>query len=196
MKSVNTKSVNIVNYFGMGFLAVAISSVAFAEPADTVRLDKSEVSKEAVIEILAPKTQTTLKTRGIRVHASENNGQQSEEVTGDMPRSLSLEVYFEFDSAVLDQEAISQLAPVGEALQSNELSGLSFTLEGHTDASGDDSYNLQLSERRAQSVRKFFVENFSVTPDRVAALGKGESELIEGTPPNSGINRRVTIIAQ
>lgn len=173
------------------WLTASLSSAVFAETEQTVHLGKSEVSKQQVIEILQPKQDSAPKTRGLRLHASNESN-----IGNQAPRSLSLEVYFEFDSADLTPEAMQQLAPVGEALQSNELSNVAFTLEGHTDASGDDGYNLTLSERRAASVKQFFVDQYALPPQRVNALGKGESELIDGANPNSGVNRRVTIIAE
>ena len=45
-------------------------------------------------------------------------------------------------------------------------------------------------------MRNFFISNYDVAAERVSAKGKGESELLEGISPNSGANRRVTIIAQ
>jgi len=176
-------------------ISVTLAGPVMAESPDTVHLGKSEVSKEQVIKLLAPEKKPTLLTRGIRVHGEDDPAAMTENSKPD-PKSLSLEIYFEFNSAQLSPEAVEQLSPVGEALQSNELSGLAFTLEGHTDATGDENYNLTLSEKRAASVKQFFIENFSLSPDRLKAEGKGESELIEGTPPDSGINRRVTIIAQ
>ena len=173
------------------------SCISLAAYADTVHLGKSEVSKEQVISILSADGMTQPKTRGLRLHkdqqaaASETPGVQE-----NIARALSLEVYFEFNSANLTPEAQQQLAPVGEALASSQLAELAFTLEGHTDASGDESYNQHLSELRAQSVKDFFINNYSVPNERVSATGKGESELLEGIAPNSGANRRVTIIAQ
>ena len=105
-------------------------------------------------------------------------------------------MYFDFDSAVLTESARQQLYPVGEALQSNELANLEFTLEGHTDAAGEDSYNLSLSEQRARAVMEYFVNEFAVAPERIIAQGKGESELLDYENPNSGVNRRVRIVAE
>lgn len=163
------------------------SSLVLAEATQAVHMGKN-VSREQVIDLLAPKPQKPL-TRGLHLKMPEEEPQQQ-------PRALSLEVYFDFNSADLSDTAKQQLYPVGQALQSNELSNVSFTLEGHTDASGDDNYNLSLSERRAASVKAFFVQEFQVDPGRVAAFGKGESELMDTNHPNSGVNRRVTIIAE
>ncbi len=172
-----------------------LATPGFAESQETVHLGKESVSKEQVIKLLAPDPQPKLLTRGIRLH----NQDAPQTFSGDQQpsaKSLSLEVYFEFNSARLSPEAIEQLTPVGEALRSEELATLEFTLEGHTDASGDATYNMKLSEQRAQSVKQFFVEHFALSPERLKTEGKGESELISDTPPNSGMHRRVTIIAQ
>lgn len=174
-------------------LGMALASTpAIAELEGTVHLGKSDVSREEVIRLLSPSKDGELKTRGLRLHNSESKS----DPVANAARALSMEVYFAFDSAQLSEEAMQQLAPVGEALQSDELGSVSFTLEGHTDASGDDSYNLYLSEKRAQSVKEFFIRNYSLSPERVAAVGKGESEILDSTNPTSGVNRRVTIVAE
>ncbi|MDX1452591.1 MAG: OmpA family protein [Oleiphilaceae bacterium] len=174
---------------------MAWTAPTLADSTDTVHLGKQTVSKEQVIDLLAPKPQQPkLLTRGLRLHKDDAEPAfQGDQVPA--AKSLSLEVYFELNSAQLSPEAVAQLTPVGEALQSNELATLNFTLEGHTDASGDEQYNLKLSEARARAVKAFFVENFQLSPERVKTEGKGESQLIEGTPPTSGIHRRVTIVA-
>lgn len=161
--------------------------IILADPIQAVHVGKS-VSKEQVIELLAPGSRAPLKTRGI--HVSMPTGEKP------APRALSLEVFFDFDSATLTPTAREQLHPVGEALRSNELSRVSFTLEGHTDAAGSEIYNLDLSQRRAESVKQFLVGEFQLTPERVSTMGKGESELLDNANPNSGVNRRVTIIAE
>lgn len=170
-----------------------------AESSDAVHFGKS-VSRQQVIDTLAPSrhewVNPPLLTRGIRLQKKDEEAKAVAAETDEGPRALSLEVYFEFDSAELTPEAMAQLAPVGEALQSEELSGLRFTLEGHTDASGPESYNLTLSERRALAVKQWFSQQYTLETDRLEALGKGEAELIAGTPPTSGVHRRVTIIAE
>lgn len=168
-------------------------TLATADEVETVHLGKSKVTKEQVVDLLSP-SKPAYKTRGLRLHKAETQSQAPEPMSG--PRALSLEVYFEFNSAELSAEARAQLAPVGEALQAKELETLSFTFEGHTDASGSDAYNLSLSERRAQSVKDFFIQSYRLEPSRVNSVGRGESQLIEGVEANSPVNRRVAIIAQ
>ena len=109
------------------------------------------------------------------------------------PPSISMEINFAYNSADLTESAIAQLAPLGQALQSAELAGLSFLLEGHTDASGPDSYNMALSERRAQSVGQFLYQYYGVDPNKLNLIGRGETALLDPANPTSGVNRRVAI---
>ncbi len=109
------------------------------------------------------------------------------------PPSISMEINFGYNSAQLTDQAIQQLAPLGQALQSPELAGLSFMLEGHTDASGPDDYNMALSQKRAQSVGQFLYQYYGVDPTKLNIIGRGESALLDPANPTSGANRRVSI---
>ena len=64
---------------------------------------------------------------------------------------------------------------------------------GHTDAKGSASYNQRLSEKRAQSVRKYLVQRFPLQPDALVSIGLGETQLKRPAEPNAGINRRVEV---
>ena len=109
------------------------------------------------------------------------------------PPSIDLKVTFEFASAVLTEEAMELLAPLGRALVSAELAGYRFALAGHTDAVGSEAYNQDLSERRAKAVLDYLVENFAIDPARLQSVGYGESRLLDAANPLSGVNRRVRI---
>ena len=109
------------------------------------------------------------------------------------PPSISMEIFFAYNSAQLTDQAIQQLAPLGQALQSPELAGLSFLLEGHTDATGPDDYNMLLSQKRAQSVGQFLYQYYGVDPTKLNLVGRGESVLLDVANPSSGVNRRVSI---
>lgn len=68
-------------------------------------------------------------------------------------------------------------------------------IEGFTDSTGTESYNQMLSERRAQAVRMFLIEQ-GVSSDRIAARGYGESNPVasNATPATRQLNRRVEIV--
>ena len=73
--------------------------------------------------------------------------------------------------------------------------GLKLEVEGHTDSVGDDASNQVLSERRAESVRKFLVQN-SVSADSITAKGLGESTPVADNMTADGrrTNRRVELV--
>lgn len=88
--------------------------------------------------------------------------------------------FFEFDSAVLNQDARAALLLHAEDLKD---SGRSVRLEGHTDERGSREYNMALGERRANSVRDFLVlqgvrssqiETISYGEERPAVMGSNE----------------------
>ncbi len=108
---------------------------------------------------------------------------------------LQLSVQFEFASATIAADSRSLLARLGEAMNSPALAGRRFRIEGHTDASGDAAGNLRLSERRAQSVRQFLGATAGVDAARLAAVGKGSSEPVDGSDPRAAVNRRVVVVA-
>ena len=111
----------------------------------------------------------------------------------DVARSINIEVYFEFDSAVLTSTAIEQLKPLGDALSSADLESGRYLIIGHTDAKGSASYNQTLSEKRAASVRKYLVQRFPVQPNALVSIGLGETQLKRPKEPNAAINRRVEV---
>jgi outer membrane protein OmpA-like peptidoglycan-associated protein len=65
---------------------------------------------------------------------------------------------------------------------------------GHTDSTGEDSYNQSLSERRADAARNYLV-GAGLESDRVRALGRGEMEPLDTNDTDAGrqANRRVEI---
>lgn len=111
----------------------------------------------------------------------------------DAARSINIEVYFDFDSAVLTSKAIDQITPLGEALSSHDIGSGKYLIIGHTDAKGSAAYNQALSEKRAASVRNYLIERFPVLPSNLVSIGLGETQLKRPTEPNAGINRRVEI---
>jgi outer membrane protein OmpA-like peptidoglycan-associated protein len=67
---------------------------------------------------------------------------------------------------------------------------------GHTDGDGDDAKNLDLSKRRAESVKNELVKNFGIDSSRLTTEGAGETKPIAANdiPVNKARNRRVEII--
>lgn len=107
--------------------------------------------------------------------------------------SIDLEIYFDFDSADIAAKAVPDLMNLGRALTNPELQGSVFLLGGHTDAKGGQEYNQRLSERRAQAVREFLIQNFRIAGDTLVAAGYGKEQLKNSADPFAAENRRVQV---
>jgi outer membrane protein OmpA-like peptidoglycan-associated protein len=123
------------------------------------------------------------------------------EVRGKQVRiALSADVLFDFDKADLKPEARPSLDKVVAVLKSYPKANAS--IEGHTDSKGDDKYNLKLSERRAESVRKFLSAQGATL--RMSTRGWGEKKPVapnakpdgRDDPDGRQKNRRVEITVQ
>jgi outer membrane protein OmpA-like peptidoglycan-associated protein len=133
----------------------------------------------------------SLPGRGIRV--TERKKLQELIASKNLP-TLDIEILFNLDSALIPASATQGLNQIGGALQRKELASSRIAINGHTDASGDDEYNQQLSERRALSVRDFLIDRFKVDPSRLVVAGFGEERLKNRSDPVSAINRRVELV--
>ena len=105
------------------------------------------------------------------------------------PSGLDMLVNFELDSDALTPDARAKLTEFVKALKDERLKSLSFVVEGHTDASGTETYNSGLSERRARSVTAFLLES-GVEQSRIQAVGMGEGSP-RSADPFDPLNRRV-----
>jgi outer membrane protein OmpA-like peptidoglycan-associated protein len=103
---------------------------------------------------------------------------------------VQLYITFRTGSADLDIAAAPVLTQVRDALVADP--ALRLRLIGHTDSTGSAATNLPLSQRRAESVRQWLVAS-GVSPDRLAAEGRGPNEPIADNGSESGraLNRRV-----
>lgn len=114
-------------------------------------------------------------------------------VDGVSSGSLQGGLSFDVDSTTITEEA-SQVLNIGVAIMARDLS-IFMTVEGHTDSSGPDEYNMALSEGRAQSVTAYF-EAAGINAARLIAIGVGESEpmVSNDTPEGKAQNRRVEFL--
>ncbi len=103
---------------------------------------------------------------------------------------LDADVWFAFDSPILQTN--EDLDTLVRALGQYDIGDISIT--GHTDSSGAEAYNQALSERRAQAVADYLIEN-GVAPERLTVIGMGESQPVADNSSKEGRaeNRRVEI---
>jgi OmpA-OmpF porin, OOP family len=107
--------------------------------------------------------------------------------------TLGDEVLFDVDQAELKPGGMQQLARVAEFLR--EHPDRKVLIEGHTDSTAPDTYNLALSQRRANAVEDFLITQ-GVEPTRISAIGYGEQLPIATNDTAAGrqANRRVEIV--
>ena len=108
--------------------------------------------------------------------------------------SIDLEIFFDYKSAQVTAKAATVLSTLGRALSDARLAEDSFLIAGHTDAKGGAAYNLELSQRRAESVRQFLIANFRIDAAKLVAKGYGLQHLKSPNDPLAAINRRVQIV--
>jgi len=103
-------------------------------------------------------------------------------------------ILFDVNSATIKPESYGTLKEMADVLK--EYPDLKVKIVGHTDADGKDADNLDLSKRRAASVKESLTKDFSIDASRMETDGKGESEPIDknDTPAGKANNRRVEFI--
>jgi outer membrane protein OmpA-like peptidoglycan-associated protein len=103
------------------------------------------------------------------------------------------DILFDVDQATLKPGAMQNLFRLVTFLKQYPDRGV--LVEGHTDSTGSDTYNLSLSEQRAESVRSFLTQN-GIGAARVLARGYGKAYPVAGNDTSAGRqrNRRVDLV--
>lgn len=104
--------------------------------------------------------------------------------------AVALEIKFAVNSAVLQADAYRNLRQMAQAMNSDALRGCTFAVEGHTDASGNQNYNVKLSKLRANSVKNFLM-SMDISSTRLKTAGKGSQEPLNPKNKFAPENRRV-----
>jgi outer membrane protein OmpA-like peptidoglycan-associated protein len=107
-------------------------------------------------------------------------------------------ILFDFDSSKLRSEAYPVLEKIAESLKEDGGKEFKVLIKGHTDSKGSDAYNMKLSQRRAEAVRKALVDRFGVPASMLTAKGYGEREPLvpNDTESNRQKNRRVEFVVE
>jgi WD40 repeat protein len=106
---------------------------------------------------------------------------------------FSFTVNFDYDKWAIRPEFVPLLESIGKALADVPADGVTLTFEGHTDWDGSDSYNLWLSEQRAQSVEDYLSSKFNIQFKETELLFWGERKPVSDNSTRIGMaqNRRV-----
>jgi outer membrane protein OmpA-like peptidoglycan-associated protein len=176
------------------------------------------VSTSAIVNSLKPTDSTVMATRGlspidpqkaekrtretILINSMRNRStrslssderEQLQSLTVDKPK-IDLEINFDYNSADISQSSMSAVQHLGEALSDPQLRGSTFAVSGFTDAKGGDAYNQGLSERRADTIKRFLVDKYHIAAGDLITAGYGKTHLKDEANPDSGVNRRVQVI--
>jgi outer membrane protein OmpA-like peptidoglycan-associated protein len=190
-----------------GLSALAVwPKFSFAElPPRFMDLAGTRPSSQQIIQALkAQQTISATKTRKLNLEpmlsaqpgaVADSTPRESIAVKSESPRLSFDQITFEFDSARISREAFPVLLEIGTALKSEELRGLRFLIEGHTDATGGLQYNMRLSARRADAVKRYLITRHNLRVNRLLTAGKGSTDLHDTENPTSGTNRRVVLMA-
>jgi len=139
-------------------------------PINIVGRDKSVFSEKDVVDIFRGPLRSTV-TRTV----------------------LTAPVQFDTGSDRISDSAMEMLNNIGSAFTSSELNQMRFRINGHTDATGSDAYNNDLSKKRALSVKSYLVTRFNIEPSRLETVGWGENMAKSDNSTHQGRaeNRRV-----
>lgn len=142
----------------------------------------AEPSVQDMIDALRPRPAEGMRTRSLAGPAKLEGGK------------LDLSVQFDFDSARVSPASVELLSKLAAAMKDPALKGSRFLVEGHTDGVGAAAYNLELSARRAQSVREVLVGQ-GVEGQLLRTEGRGSTQLADASNPKAAVNRRVRIVS-
>ena len=171
----------------LAYLVEQQVEIARAQAAEKNALARIEEAGEARSE---------LELEQARQRAAELERQLAELQARETERGYVLtlgDILFAVDEAELTPGGVQQVSRLADFMR--EFENRSVVIEGHTDSTGDDSYNVQLSQRRAQSVEDLLIRQ-GIDPARMASRGYGEQYPIASNDNAGGRqqNRRVEIV--
>ena len=161
--------------------------------ANQVQLKKLEIARLALNPQPPVKGAPAITLSRVRIAESTPDFSQVIQSTG---RYASHGIHFEIDSDRLQPESTPVLKMIADGLAVNP--ALKVRIEGHTDNTGEAQHNMELSRRRAESVKNALASDFGIDAARLATEGLGSTKPLDGndTPAGRANNRRVEFVRQ
>ena len=134
----------------------------------------------------------TLRNRKTR---SLSMGEREEiaEIASTKPK-IDLDIQFDYNSADIRAGSLPAVQALGKALSNPNLKGSAFIVAGHTDAIGGEAFNQGLSERRADTIKRYLVDKFGIAGSDLVTVGYGKDKPKDPNAPMDPINRRVQVV--
>jgi outer membrane protein OmpA-like peptidoglycan-associated protein len=194
---------------------IAILSLFAVSVALSIGTAKAEdVTEDQILKALAPekKPLTRSLSMGPPVQANpaaaEAEGKLLQSLRNRSTRSLSMgereqiatmvkdkpKINFDYNSDRVSAKSLPSVQALGRALANPDLKGSTFIVAGHTDAAGSDAYNQELSERRADSIKRYLVEKSGISATDLVTVGYGKTQLKDPANPLAEVNRRVQVV--
>jgi outer membrane protein OmpA-like peptidoglycan-associated protein len=198
-------------------LSIATIGAALSFATAAARAGDNNVTEDQIVRALTPEKKPPL-TRGLSVGpqvdpaATAAEGKFVQTVRGRTTRSLSasereeiativkdkpkidLEINFDYNSADISAKSLPSVQALGRALSNADLKGSTFVVAGHTDAAGGEAYNQELSERRADAIKRYLVDKYGINGTDLVTVGYGKSKLKDPNQPMAEANRRVQVV--
>ena len=114
-------------------------------------------------------------------------------IVKDKPK-IDLEINFDYNSAQINAKSLPSVQALGRALTSTDLKGSTFVVAGHTDAAGGEAFNQDLSERRAEAIKRYLIDKYGINGSDLVTVGYGKSKLKDPSQPLAEVNRRVQVV--
>ena len=134
----------------------------------------------------------TLRNRKTR-SLSLGERQEIAELAATKPK-IDLEIRFDYNSAAISKSSMPAVQELGKALSNASLKGSTFVVAGHTDAIGREAFNQDLSERRADTIKKYLTEKYGLNGSDLVTVGYGKTQPKDPNAPMDPINRRVQVV--
>ena len=107
---------------------------------------------------------------------------------------IDLEIRFDYNSADIAKTSVQAVQELGKALSDASLKGSTFVVAGHTDAVGGEEYNQGLSERRADTIKRYLSDKYGVNGSDLVTVGYGKTKPKDAAAPMDPANRRVQVV--
>jgi outer membrane protein OmpA-like peptidoglycan-associated protein len=210
----------MTNKFGTGKLAAMLSiatvGAALSIGVGTAIAGDANVTEDQILQALAPAKKPL--TRGLSVGPQADpakvaaEGALVQKLRNRATRSLSigereeiatiakekpnidLEINFDYNSADISNKSMPSVQALGKALTNPDLKGSTFVVAGYTDAAGSEAYNQDLSERRADAIKRYLTDKFGIAGSDLVTVGYGKTKLKDPSNPMAEANRRVQVV--
>ncbi len=166
----------------VAFAICAVQSVVPAAAQTTDGMTEAEISAAFAKQ----------KTRGLSIVPSADTVAPTEKVVvAELPEDeqVNINIRFDFDSSALREDQKPLLTGLCNVMKATDVQV--FRIVGHTDSSGSASYNENLSQLRAEEVKRYLESDCGIPSDKMEAVGVGSRYPYDPADPRADANRRV-----